>query len=174
MKLSSRRYLISFLSQNFSTGMHLTQFNIVLVVFIVRLQWSTRSWLGNLLSFSDRGSLHASVFLERVSLQCHRRGLVCWERRIYCSTCSPCARATPDFQYPRKHRCYHDIEYSNPSCCFFQFFAPGGDNGPDHLRAHRLVNSWEMAKLVRQSAALGRYVISVSLFPIRSICNSDF
>ncbi|KAI0756251.1 DNase I-like protein [Daedaleopsis nitida] len=39
-------------------------------------------------------------------------------------------------------------------------FAKGGDEGPDHERAHRLVNAWEFAKLARQSAELGRYVIA--------------
>lgn len=38
-------------------------------------------------------------------------------------------------------------------------FAKGGETGPEHLRAHRLVNAWELAKLVRTSATIGRYVI---------------
>ncbi|PIL31445.1 hypothetical protein GSI_06146 [Ganoderma sinense ZZ0214-1] len=40
------------------------------------------------------------------------------------------------------------------------FFAKGGDEGPEHQRAHRLVNAWEFAKLVRQSAEVGRYIIA--------------
>ncbi|KAI1793185.1 DNase I-like protein [Ganoderma leucocontextum] len=39
-------------------------------------------------------------------------------------------------------------------------FAKGGDEGPEHQRAHRLVNAWEFAKLARQSAEVGRYVIA--------------
>ncbi|KAH9942949.1 Endonuclease/exonuclease/phosphatase [Amylocystis lapponica] len=39
-------------------------------------------------------------------------------------------------------------------------FAPGGDSGPSHQQAHRLVNAWELAKLTRQAAEGGRYVIS--------------
>lgn len=39
--------------------------------------------------------------------------------------------------------------------------AKGGEHGPEHHRAHRLVNAWEISKLIRQSATLGRYVIAV-------------
>jgi len=38
-------------------------------------------------------------------------------------------------------------------------FAKGGEDGPEYNRAHRLVNAWELAKLARQAAELGRYVI---------------
>lgn len=44
-----------------------------------------------------------------------------------------------------------------------QLFAKGGEDGPEHNRAHRLVNAWELAKLARRAAALGRYVIAVSV-----------
>lgn len=40
----------------------------------------------------------------------------------------------------------------------------GGDEGPDHFKAHRLVNAWEFAKLARQSAEIGRYVIAAGDF----------
>ncbi|PCH34151.1 DNase I-like protein [Wolfiporia cocos MD-104 SS10] len=43
-------------------------------------------------------------------------------------------------------------------------FAPGGDSGPLHLQAHRLVNAWEFAKLARQAAEAGRYVIAAGDF----------
>ncbi|KAH9929680.1 Endonuclease/exonuclease/phosphatase [Fomitopsis serialis] len=43
-------------------------------------------------------------------------------------------------------------------------FAPGGDSGPLHLQAHRLVNAWELAKLARQAAEVGRYVIAAGDF----------
>ncbi|KAI0715005.1 Endonuclease/exonuclease/phosphatase [Earliella scabrosa] len=43
-------------------------------------------------------------------------------------------------------------------------FAKGGDEGPEHQRAHRLVNAWEFAKLARQSAELGRYVVAAGDF----------
>ncbi|KDQ63108.1 hypothetical protein JAAARDRAFT_121142 [Jaapia argillacea MUCL 33604] len=43
-------------------------------------------------------------------------------------------------------------------------FAKGGEEGPDYNRAHRLVNAWEFAKLARQSAELGRYVIAAGDF----------
>ncbi|THH33437.1 hypothetical protein EUX98_g793 [Antrodiella citrinella] len=43
-------------------------------------------------------------------------------------------------------------------------FAKGGDEGPDHHKAHRLVNAWEFAKLVRQAAEVGRYVIAAGDF----------
>ncbi|OBZ79052.1 Inositol phosphosphingolipids phospholipase C [Grifola frondosa] len=43
-------------------------------------------------------------------------------------------------------------------------FAKGGDQGPDHHKAHRLVNAWEFAKLARQAADLGRYVIAAGDF----------
>ena len=46
----------------------------------------------------------------------------------------------------------------------FQLFAKGGDEGSEHLRAHRLVNAWEFAKLAREAADLGRYVIAVIPF----------
>ncbi|KAF8497330.1 DNase I-like protein [Hysterangium stoloniferum] len=39
--------------------------------------------------------------------------------------------------------------------------ARGGDDGPEERRAHRLVNTWELAKLIRRSAELGRYVIAL-------------
>jgi len=44
------------------------------------------------------------------------------------------------------------------------FFSEGGDDGPEHNRAHRLVNAWEFAKLVKQSAEFGRYVIAAGDF----------
>ncbi|THH04370.1 hypothetical protein EW145_g5572 [Phellinidium pouzarii] len=43
-------------------------------------------------------------------------------------------------------------------------FAKGGEVGPEHLRAHRLVNAWEFSKLVRVSASAGRYVIAAGDF----------
>ncbi|KAI0077465.1 DNase I-like protein [Panus rudis PR-1116 ss-1] len=43
-------------------------------------------------------------------------------------------------------------------------YAKGGDEGPDHQKAHRLVNAWEFAKLARQAAELGRYVIAAGDF----------
>ncbi|KAK7695322.1 hypothetical protein QCA50_002513 [Cerrena zonata] len=43
-------------------------------------------------------------------------------------------------------------------------FAKGGDEGPEHQKAHRLVNAWEFAKLARQAADLGRYVIAAGDF----------
>jgi sphingomyelin phosphodiesterase 2 len=43
-------------------------------------------------------------------------------------------------------------------------FAKGGDDGPEHLRAHRLVNAWEFSKLAREAAELGRYVIAAGDF----------
>ncbi|KAL0066444.1 phospholipase C type enzyme [Marasmius tenuissimus] len=43
-------------------------------------------------------------------------------------------------------------------------FSEGGDDGPEHNRAHRLVNAWEFAKLVKQSAEIGRYVIAAGDF----------
>lgn len=45
-----------------------------------------------------------------------------------------------------------------------QLFAKGGEGGPEHHRAHRLVNAWEFAKLAKQSAELGRYVIAVIVY----------
>ena len=46
----------------------------------------------------------------------------------------------------------------------WQLFAKGGDEGPEHHKAHRLVNAWEFAKLARQSAEMGRYVIAAGDF----------
>ncbi|CAK5280318.1 unnamed protein product [Mycena citricolor] len=43
-------------------------------------------------------------------------------------------------------------------------YAKGGEDGPEHNRAHRLVNAWEFSKLARQSAELGRYVIAAGDF----------
>ncbi|RDB28752.1 Inositol phosphosphingolipids phospholipase C [Hypsizygus marmoreus] len=43
-------------------------------------------------------------------------------------------------------------------------FAKGGEDGPEHNRAHRLVNAWEFAKLARHAAELGRYVIALGDF----------
>ena len=40
-------------------------------------------------------------------------------------------------------------------------FAKGGEDGPEYNRAHRLVNAWEFAKLTRQAAEMGRYVVAV-------------
>ena len=48
---------------------------------------------------------------------------------------------------------------ANTAC---QLYAKGGEDGPEHLRAHRLVGAWEFAKLARTAAELGRYVICVS------------
>jgi hypothetical protein len=49
----------------------------------------------------------------------------------------------------------------------FQLFAKGGEDGPEYNRAHRLVNAWEFAKLTRQAAERGRYVIAVRTFLCR-------
>jgi len=43
-------------------------------------------------------------------------------------------------------------------------FAKGGEGGPEHHRAHRLVNAWEFANLAKQSAEIGRYVIAAGDF----------
>ncbi|KAF9469781.1 inositol phosphophingolipids phospholipase C [Collybia nuda] len=43
-------------------------------------------------------------------------------------------------------------------------FAKGGEDGPEYNRAHRLVNAWEFAKLARQAAEMGRYVIAAGDF----------
>lgn len=40
----------------------------------------------------------------------------------------------------------------------------GGDEGPEHFKAHRLVGAWEFAKLARQAAEVGRYVIAAGDF----------
>ncbi|KAF8078987.1 inositol phosphophingolipids phospholipase C [Lyophyllum atratum] len=45
-----------------------------------------------------------------------------------------------------------------------QLFAKGGEDGPEYNRAHRLVNAWEFAKLTRQAAEAGRYVIACGDF----------
>ncbi|KAF8586273.1 DNase I-like protein [Ramaria rubella] len=42
--------------------------------------------------------------------------------------------------------------------------ARGGEEGPEERRAHRLVNAWELTKLIRRSAELGRYVIAMGDF----------
>lgn len=52
---------------------------------------------------------------------------------------------------------------------YCQFHAKGGDDGPEYNRAHRLVNAWEFAKVTRQAAALGRYVIAVRYYFILMI-----
>ncbi|KAJ6520087.1 inositol phosphophingolipids phospholipase C [Mycena sanguinolenta] len=43
-------------------------------------------------------------------------------------------------------------------------YAKGGEDGPEHNRAHRIVNAWEFSKLARQAAELGRYVIAAGDF----------
>ncbi|KAJ3514018.1 hypothetical protein NLJ89_g2614 [Agrocybe chaxingu] len=43
-------------------------------------------------------------------------------------------------------------------------FAKGGEDGPEHNRAHRLVNAWEFAKLARHAAESGKYVIALGDF----------
>lgn len=48
----------------------------------------------------------------------------------------------------------------------FQLYAKGGEDGPEYNRAHRLVNAWELAKLARQAAEVGKYVIAVFLLPL--------
>jgi sphingomyelin phosphodiesterase 2 len=51
-------------------------------------------------------------------------------------------------------------------------YAKGGEGGPEHHRAHRLVNAWELAKLAKQAAELGRYVIAVRAFDPRLLARS--
>lgn len=46
----------------------------------------------------------------------------------------------------------------------FQLYAQGGEDGPEHFRAHRIVNAWEFAKVARRAADLGRYVIGMGDF----------
>ncbi|KAH8835574.1 Endonuclease/exonuclease/phosphatase [Flagelloscypha sp. PMI_526] len=43
-------------------------------------------------------------------------------------------------------------------------FAKGGEDGPEHRRAHRLLNAWELSKLTLQAAQLGRNVIVLGDF----------
>jgi sphingomyelin phosphodiesterase 2 len=40
--------------------------------------------------------------------------------------------------------------------------AAGGEDGPEMLRAHRLMQAWELSKLVQNSAEKGRHAIAVS------------
>ncbi|CAO1631803.1 unnamed protein product [Parajaminaea phylloscopi] len=42
--------------------------------------------------------------------------------------------------------------------------AAGGEYGPEQARAHRIVQAWELAQLVQNSAARGRHVISLGDF----------
>ncbi|GJJ13208.1 hypothetical protein Clacol_007459 [Clathrus columnatus] len=51
------------------------------------------------------------------------------------------------------HPVLGDVEIFNT-----HLYAKGGEGGPEERRAHRLVNAWELAKLVRRSAKLGRYL----------------
>ncbi|KAG1825654.1 Endonuclease/exonuclease/phosphatase [Suillus subaureus] len=44
------------------------------------------------------------------------------------------------------------------------FCAKGGESGPEYNRTYRLVNAWEFAKVARQAAELGRYVIAMGDF----------
>jgi hypothetical protein len=59
-----------------------------------------------------------------------------------------------------------------------QFFSEGGDDGPEHNRAHRLVNAWEFAKLVKQSAEMGHHVIAVCIYSQEvvdyALCSTDW
>ncbi|EIW86951.1 inositol phosphophingolipids phospholipase C [Coniophora puteana RWD-64-598 SS2] len=43
-------------------------------------------------------------------------------------------------------------------------YAKGGEDGPEYNRTHRLINAWEFAKLTKQAANLGRYVIACGDF----------
>ncbi|KAF5312442.1 hypothetical protein D9619_002631 [Psilocybe cf. subviscida] len=43
-------------------------------------------------------------------------------------------------------------------------YAKGGEDGPEHNRAHRLVNAWQFAKLARTAAETGKYVIALGDF----------
>lgn len=44
------------------------------------------------------------------------------------------------------------------------FCAKGGEQGPEYIRTYRLVNAWEFAKVTRQAAEMGRYVIAMGDF----------
>ncbi|OJA10320.1 hypothetical protein AZE42_05186 [Rhizopogon vesiculosus] len=44
------------------------------------------------------------------------------------------------------------------------FCAKGGEEGPEYNRTYRLVNAWEFAKVTRQAAEMGRYVIALGDF----------
>ncbi|KAH6917592.1 inositol phosphophingolipids phospholipase C [Coprinopsis sp. MPI-PUGE-AT-0042] len=54
-----------------------------------------------------------------------------------------------------KHPLLGELEIFNT-----HFFSEGGDDGPEHQRSHRIVNAWEFAKFVKQSAEMGRHVIA--------------
>ncbi|KAG6335095.1 hypothetical protein ID866_4004, partial [Astraeus odoratus] len=43
-------------------------------------------------------------------------------------------------------------------------YAKGGEDGPEYKRSHRLVNAWEFAKVSREAAELGNYVIAMGDF----------
>lgn len=43
-------------------------------------------------------------------------------------------------------------------------YAKGGEDGPEYNRSHRLVNAWQFAKVAREAAELGNYVIAVGDF----------
>lgn len=58
-----------------------------------------------------------------------------------------------------QHPVLREIEIFNT-----HLFAKGGEDGPEHNRAHRLVNAWEFAKRTRQAAELGRYVVALGDF----------
>jgi len=41
------------------------------------------------------------------------------------------------------------------------FHAKGGEDGPEHHRAHRLANAWEFSRLICQASERGRHVIAM-------------
>lgn len=68
-----------------------------------------------------------------------------------------------ELQVFNTHVCQHGLSYTiSMYSRSLQLFAKGGESGPEHHRAHRLVNAWEFAKLARTAAELGRYVVAVS------------
>ncbi|KAG6837312.1 hypothetical protein H0H93_011407 [Arthromyces matolae] len=70
----------------------------------------------------------------------------------------------PSVQYTCKSTLHASLIHRQSKVWSSQLFAKGGEDGPEYNRAHRLVNAWEFAKLTRQAAEVGRYVIALGDF----------
>lgn len=99
-----------------------------------------------------------TIFSQWRTDGCHWWGLVCRQGCWECHHPPSHPRGSASICYSREFTHSFDIKIFIVS---YQFYAKGGDDGPEYNQAHRLVNAWEFAKLSRQAAELGRYVIAV-------------
>lgn len=126
-------------------------------------QWCVRCRACYLQSLAIHLNINIPLLSQWYSPRCCWRRLVRRQSSSQCCHSSSSSWSSPNIQYTCMSK---SLLCMVLKLILFQLYAKGGEDGPEHNRAHRLVNAWELAKLARQAAELGKYVIAVFLLPL--------